>query len=1355
MRKPLSIEKFEPFPNAKEFQLFEKGDSEEEIGISGSTVYWSRGGKLHLKFVYEQTVQQAIFCNFEDLSSNCLVVLLHDYMKVYSTDGDVFNVPLPCKILSIWPMKEGIIAERKKGKFETLQNLPIFFSLRHPLSEFSPICFTEKGIEEFNQYQYFRDPELKLVHVCPETSYVLTFNQKTNFHYLFKIYPIHQNYQKKEVNQEIFNKINIIEDDMEENEADLESEFLFKFIKTDLKAFEGPKAQCFILKNHIYLWRKSVNIVDDIIYNNNGEFLHNYRLKNIQSFSPILCLKRNMFLIIEDLHAYIIFEKTKFLELDLQNLKVDDVHSSILDSLIVKSGNQLYRIILNIDYYSELVEKCFDVLQCVLPFDIFISLLRNFFYENNSNEWDIFLKIFLKDNKFNDAIISNIDKIIFGLHLLYESFKLNILTHQFLRPLAELLYWFVSILSWNNFKDYYNRDFQDITSQIKGENKIKEPEAIPSIYQYIYNNNFNNSFPTIPNCKALLQLNRVCKLIKLTNESLIQGLIEEKMTKEDIDLLSFGVGIKIKSILNEMKMNPPQNLSYQGYILLEREDLAKFIQDKDYNIRTNYFDHEKGFQKNIFPDKRMEQVYEKLLSSKPFKSPEETDLTMQQEYLKKLSKKVCSSPVGRGMITLSSRHIKQSDTFEIPPLMIAIKTNRNVTVNFDTTMLHPQSLNWPEFHNGVGAGLCLIPHVPNTDKISERNIENITKEWIIFHKPKEPNYSHAGFMFALGLQGHLGSLLSTDIYSFLTSRHLPTSCAVLLGMSISKRGSQDNNITKALSLHIPSLANSHEIEIPLEVQASSIMGLGFLYLGTSHRFISEVILTELIRSPDDNIIDRDVYALSAGFALGLINLGKWDSLNSLIDLKIQEKLKHYMIGGRKKKSETILPHQKESESSIKIKESETNVNVEVVGPGATVALCLIYLKSNNELISSYMELPSSKYALEYIRPHIAYLRVLCQSLIMWDSIKDEDKWIQSKLIHIEPEDVEEEEEFSSLNTHIITGCCTAIGIKFAGTGSKKAYNLILSYLKKFENANIDPLSKESCSLSLILALSLIMSATGDSETVKLIYKYRKIQCNYGGHMAISMALGFIFLGACRYSLSTNLLGIASLLISLYPRFPSISQDNKFHLQLYRHIYVLAAEFRLLEVKDVETNEYTKVSVKIIKENEEKVMDTPCLLPELSSIKKIIVNDDRYYPLEISINEKNTLLLKDMIIYLKMKNEKEKNEEIIIRMINNLNSFILIWNLKISMKYLRSEFVQICKTKIEKILQINNQELKDYILQKPVQSKNLNLSLIYHEIPSPYWIQMNLPKKDLFLVFASKFLQTSSPKYLLEIQKILK
>lgn len=54
---------------------------------------------------------------------------------------------------------------------------------------------------------------------------------------------------------------------------------------------------------------------------------------------------------------------------------------------------------------------------------------------------------------------------------------------------------------------------------------------------------------------------------------------------------------------------------------------------------------------------------------------------------------------------------------------------------------------------------------------------------------------------------------------------------------------------------------------------------------------------------------------------------------------------------------------------------------------------------------------------------------------------------------------------------------------------------------------------------------------------------------YGNHMAISMALGFLFLGAGRRTFSTSNPAIAALLIALFPKFPATTSDQRCHLQV--------------------------------------------------------------------------------------------------------------------------------------------------------------------------------------------------------------
>jgi len=50
---------------------------------------------------------------------------------------------------------------------------------------------------------------------------------------------------------------------------------------------------------------------------------------------------------------------------------------------------------------------------------------------------------------------------------------------------------------------------------------------------------------------------------------------------------------------------------------------------------------------------------------------------------------------------------------------------------------------------------------------------------------------------------------------------------------------------------------------------------------------------------------------------------------------------------------------------------------------------------------------------------------------------------------------------------------------------------------------------------------------------------------YGSHLATHMALGLLFLGGGRYTLSNSPSAVAALIISLFPKFPTHSNDNRF------------------------------------------------------------------------------------------------------------------------------------------------------------------------------------------------------------------
>jgi len=215
------------------------------------------------------------------------------------------------------------------------------------------------------------------------------------------------------------------------------------------------------------------------------------------------------------------------------------------------------------------------------------------------------------------------------------------------------------------------------------------------------------------------------------------------------------------------------------------------------------------------------------------------------------------------------------------------------TVALDTTGYAPELSLWPEFHNGVAAGLRLAP-----------GVTSLTRTWIVYNQPAAPNYSHAGLLMALGLHGHLTALAMTDIYSYLSQGHDATTVGVLLGMAVAKRGTMDPAINKMLCLHIPSLLPPPFAEMDMHTsiaQTAAILGVGLLYQCTGHRLMTEFLLAEIGRRPaSDRCQDREGYSLAAGLALGMVTLGRGADGGAvgLADLHIQDRLHRYMVGGK-------------------------------------------------------------------------------------------------------------------------------------------------------------------------------------------------------------------------------------------------------------------------------------------------------------------------------------------------------------------------------------------------------------------------------------------------------------------------
>ena len=60
-----------------------------------------------------------------------------------------------------------------------------------------------------------------------------------------------------------------------------------------------------------------------------------------------------------------------------------------------------------------------------------------------------------------------------------------------------------------------------------------------------------------------------------------------------------------------------------------------------------------------------------------------------------------------------------------------------------------------------------------------------------------------------------------------------------------------------------------------------------------------------------------------------------------------------------------------------MREGDT-INIDVTGPGATLALGLMFFDSGNESVAEWMEAPPTQHLLEFVRPDFLMLRAIAK-----------------------------------------------------------------------------------------------------------------------------------------------------------------------------------------------------------------------------------------------------------------------------------------------------------------------------------------------------------------------------------------
>ena len=589
-------------------------------------------------------------------------------------------------------------------------------------------------------------------------------------------------------------------------------------------------------------------------------------------------------------------------------------------------------------------------------------------------------------------------------------------------------------------------------------------------------------------------------------------------------------------------------------------------------------------------------------------------LEAQQELAKVVAVRTLSVSTGRGMLYFGARFPLLTEKFQIHGFTLScVVKPADTTVTADRNLFTEDKTSWAFFHAGVQAGLSI-----------SQDAKGIDTSWILFNKPRELTNRHAGFLLALGLNGHLKSIAKWVAFKYLTPKHTMTSIGLLLGLAASYLGTMDSLITRLLSVHVVRMLPPGAAELNLSplTQTSGIMGIGLLYCNTQHRRMSEILLSEIENSDEDDASNpmedlRDEgYRLAAGLALGYINLGRGKDLKGLHDMHLTERLLVLAVGSRKADIVHILDKS---------------------AAAATIAVAIIFMKTQDEALARKIDIPNTSLQFDYVRPDLFLLRTVARHLIMWDKIKPTLQWITMQL----PAEYQfksslgKDRDLTSMDMpffNILAGICLSIGLRFAGSGSIEVRNVLCHYLDQFiricrlpavsYDKRLARATARNCQDIIALAASCVMAGTGDLQIfrrLRSLHGRTDSDTPYGSHLAAHFAIGVLFLGGGTHTFGTSNIAVASLLCAFYPLFPNTVLDNKSHLQAFRHFWVLATERRCLVARDVNTHRPVSLQVLVTPTSgPEVVMTAPCLLPELGTVSKIKTNDPEYWSVTLDI-----------------------------------------------------------------------------------------------------------------------------------------
>ncbi|KAJ3276875.1 Anaphase-promoting complex subunit 1 [Terramyces sp. JEL0728] len=879
--------------------------------------------------------------------------------------------------------------------------------------------------------------------------------------------------------------------------------------------------------------------------------------------------------------------------------EIIEIQKCFTNDVIITFTDSKERLDLDLQIRDCLALECLAAMKYCLPFDLHLC------FRNQVQDWEGFVNLFysLFGIEYKKTIGINLppslakykrsveiaqpkpplseeyakylDEILVCFQLIYQDLALTI-NDKLKTQMGKFMFQLLNKLNheWKFF--YFIEGYGPINGTIERRSKVQFEGMFDWIRKVIRNKTGRESI-----LKIIAKGDRdigFCKNIQKITK-LYNNLHDKNAVEYDIDLNKFNPSV-VFPIRNEL-YKVKNTSAIQEYIHNNVEWTASewvAIKPAITKLRFHRDDRIKHVQEILFPT--TEPSLEVQITANM--SIEDIN-AVQQNVLAIWVQKVFALPFGQALFNYESANIVPAQVFPIPTINKSARLKPLGSLVEYAIPPNSEIMEWPEFHTGVASALQI-----------SKECEDINSSWIVFNQKKSAtgpviDSSHAGFIFGLGLLGHLKKLDSADsLRNYFMPQYELITVAHLLGLACSYIGTMNEKVSHMLAVHLPSMLPNHSIELQTGslLKTGAMIGYGLLHLAKPSQYKYDKIMSEIasIKFKESAIENagNDLYVIGCGFALGFVGLGKSKT-------------------GSKQVLSSLV-------SQLKI---PGNRNFAI---SALVALGLICLKSNNAYIAKQMEIPQSEHLLDFKEPECLLIHAITKNLVLWDSIEPSKDWIDAQIPTFIRTRVLNEQILNNNSEHlfhayysIYSGLLFAIGLKYADFKgiSGKLFKVIV----------------RMCMNTSLAALGMIMAGSGNLNTFDLITKANEkfgSEANYGTHMACHLSLGMLFMGQGTVTLGNSDLAVASLFCSLFPIFPTSAADNRYHLQALRHLWVFSIEKQCIIPRDIKSGEAICVPLEITLQSGRKFKTfAPTILPSIKNVQSVVVLGPRYKSVNLS------------------------------------------------------------------------------------------------------------------------------------------